>query len=372
MSEKTKNIVVTLIFVFTLTSLLLLNLIVKDKDISISERRSLQKFPNISVANVLDGKFSDKFESYAMDQMPFRDGIRSIKTFVKLDVLKQKDNNGLFALDNVIYKSIYPLNEKSVLNVSSKINNIYDKYLTENNNIYYMIVPDKSFYLDDNSFYLKIDYGKLEKIMNDNINSNIRYIDILEGLENIDSYYNTDVHWRQDKIVSSGTLDKIITALDIEDRIKTKFVKKTYKNFYGTYYGQLGKNIAPDNIDYLTNDIIENAKTYNYEKNEVAKVYDISLADTSLDKYDLFLSGATPIIEIRNEMATDGKELVMFRDSFGSSLAPLLIEAYSKITLVDTRYISTDLIGQYIKFNKNQDILFEYSTLVINESSTLK
>ncbi len=372
MFEKVKDVIVTLVFVVILASLLLLNFIVKDKDISTSERRSLQKFPNISLDNILNGNFSDKFENYAMDQMPFRDSIRSIKTLVKLDILRQKDNNGLFILDNVIYKSIYPLNEKSVQNVASKINNIYDKYLTENDNVYYMIVPDKNYYLDEKSNYLKIDYNKLEKIMNDNVNSNIKYISVLDELENIDSYYNTDTHWRQDKIVSTGTFEKITTAMNINDRIKTPFIPKTYDNFYGAYYGQLGKNVAPDIVTYLTNDVIDSATTYNYEKDKEAEVYDILQADSSMDKYDLFLSGATPIIEIRNEMAENDKQLVIFRDSFGSSLAPLFTEAYSKIILVDTRYISTDLIEKYIEFDKNQDILFEYSTLIINESSTLK
>ena len=90
-----------------------------------------------------------------------------------------------------------------------------------------------------------------------------------------------------------------------------------------------------------------------------------------MDKYDLFLSGATPIIQIRNKNATTDKELIIFRDSFGSSISPLFTEAYSKITLVDIRYIATSLISNYIEF-KNQDILFLYSTLVINESGSLK
>ena len=54
-----------------------------------------------------------------------------------------------------------------------------------------------------------------------------------------------------------------------------------------------------------------------------------------------------------------------FRDSFGSSIAPLLIENYRKITLIDFRYINEKLIEQYIKF-ENQDILFLYSVPVLN------
>jgi len=58
---------------------------------------------------------------------------------------------------------------------------------------------------------------------------------------------------------------------------------------------------------------------------------------------------------------------VLFRDSFGSSIAPLFLENYSKITLVDLRYISKDVLENYIEFDK-QDVLFLYSTLVLNQN----
>ena len=59
------------------------------------------------------------------------------------------------------------------------------------------------------------------------------------------------------------------------------------------------------------------------------------------------------------------------RDSFASSLAPLLVSGYRKITLVDLRYISGDMIGNFIDF-KDQDVLFLYSTLILNNSLSLK
>lgn len=58
---------------------------------------------------------------------------------------------------------------------------------------------------------------------------------------------------------------------------------------------------------------------------------------------------------------------MLFRDSFGSSIAPLFLENYSKITLVDLRYISKDVLENYIEFDK-QDVLFLYSTLVLNQN----
>lgn len=77
------------------------------------------------------------------------------------------------------------------------------------------------------------------------------------------------------------------------------------------------------------------------------------------------------MLTIENPDYNGTKELIAFRDSYGSSLIPLLVTGYSKITVVDTRYISPKLLNQYIEF-KDQDVLFMYSTLIINNSTTLK
>ena len=65
------------------------------------------------------------------------------------------------------------------------------------------------------------------------------------------------------------------------------------------------------------------------------------------------------------------KELIVFRDSYGSSLVPLLIEGYKKITVVDIRYVSSRILNNYIKF-KDQDVLFMYSILTINNSFSIR
>ena len=74
---------------------------------------------------------------------------------------------------------------------------------------------------------------------------------------------------------------------------------------------------------------------------------------------------------IYNDNSDTDKELVIFRDSFGSSITPLLIPYYSKITLIDNRYITSSQYKNLIEWT-NQDILFMYSTLIVNNSSTLK
>ena len=79
----------------------------------------------------------------------------------------------------------------------------------------------------------------------------------------------------------------------------------------------------------------------------------------------MFLSGSKALITIENPGCDNDRELVLFRDSFGSSIAPLLAQAYHKVTLVDIRYIRPDVLDRFVDFD-GVDVLFLYSTQVLN------
>ena len=60
-----------------------------DDEFSISERRYLAAFP------ALNSDFGSKFESYATDQFPLRDGFRRVKALTALGVFQKRDNNDI-------------------------------------------------------------------------------------------------------------------------------------------------------------------------------------------------------------------------------------------------------------------------------------
>lgn len=357
MQEKTKNIIVTIGFLAILLVVFFTNIMVKDKEISTTERRKLSQFPEINISKIFSGDFAKDFDKYSVDQFIARDSFRSIKAFNSMYVFRQKDNNKLFEKDGAIYKIEYPLNTNNVQKSANKINEIYTKYL-QNMNVYYSIIPDKNYYLE-NDDHLKIDYKELFSIMSNSL-KDLKYIDISNSLK-LEDYYKTDLHWRQEKL--SNVVSTLRTNMNLSSN-EPEYEIKEVGEFYGTYYGQLGINVQPDDMYILTNETIENCITYNYETKEYAKIYS---QNKTIDKYDIYLSGATPLITIENPNANTKKELLLFRDSFGSSIAPLLVQDYSRITLIDIRYISSKLLDQYINF-ENQDVLFLYSSLILNQN----
>ena len=80
------------------------------------------------------------------------------------------------------------------------------------------------------------------------------------------------------------------------------------------------------------------------------------------------MSGAQAVLTVENPDAETDRTLVIFRDSYGSSLAPLLLDGYAKIILADVRYVTTAYLGQFVDFSDVDDVLLLYSTTVVNSA----
>lgn len=352
-----KNKITVLLFIIYITTFSILGIILKDKEISTTERRKLSSLPEYT----LSSEYVNKLDKYLLDHFPLRDNFRSIKAKFNYNILHKLDNNNIYLKDNYIFKSEYPTNKDSISNFINKINKMKQN-LTENNNTYIMLIPDKNYYLDSSNF-LHIDY---DYVYNEISKLNITEIDI-RNIMTLEDYYETDTHWRQEK------LDKVVYEMSKTMNFNYQTItykENEYNNFYGVYYGESAVKREPEKIIYLTNDNLNNLTVTYLENKKLNKIYNLDKL-TSLDSYEVYLDGASSFIEIYNDNSISDKELVIFRDSFGSSITPLLTNYYKKITLIDNRYINIQNYLNMIEFT-NQDILFMYSTLIVNNSSSLK
>lgn len=354
-----KNKIITFLFVGYVLFFSISHIIIKDKEISESERRKLSALPDIK--EVTKAEYSNKLETYLLDHFPFRDNFRSIKATYNYKILNKFDNNNIYLKDNYIFKSEYPTNKKSINNFIEKTNSIKEK-ITNKNRTYLMIIPDKNFYLKDKNF-LHIDYGYIK---NELSKLNMTTINI-DNVLKLNDYYETDTHWKQENL--NNVVKEMSHIMNFNYK-EIKYTQNTYNKFYGVYYGESAINRKPETLIYLTNDTLNNVEVKYLENNTLNKIYNNDKL-SSFDSYEVFLDGASSYIEITNPNNKSNKELVIFRDSFASSLTPLLVEYYSKITLIDNRYINSVYLDELITF-KDQDILFMYSTLFINNSFTLK
>ena len=358
-----------------------------------SERRVLTQSPKLSFDSVQSARFMGQFEDYATDQFPFRDDFRHVKATAQMHLFQKLDNNDIYTANGHLSKLEYPMNTAMLDHAAKRFSYLYKTYLKDSDtNLFFSIVPDKNKFLAAEHGYLSMDYDALASYMQKKT-PYMQYIDIYELLEAND-YYQTDTHWRQECIVdvaetlingmqqqnNSGhmNLSEHSETLQNADSVKQMTAQENYtvqtlsQPFYGVYSGQSALHPKPDTLHYLTSDILDQCIVTSYDtgKPVPAAIYDMEAA-AGKDPYEMFTSGSDALITIENPNAENKRELLLFRDSFGSSIAPLLAHAYSKITLIDIRYIQSRMLGNFIDFT-DQDVLFLYSTMMLNNSMGMK
>lgn len=365
---KKKSVVVTSVMAAVLFGCSVLAWTKETDAFSDSERRELAKFPKFSVETMMDGSFMEDFESYTLDQFPFRDLFRKLKARIVFDVWGQKDNNDIYIADGYASKMEYPLSKPMLDHAANRFEYLYETYLQDAEDIYFAIVPDKNYFLAEQNGYLSLDYEELISYMNEKTDY-MTPID-LTGQLKLEDYYYTDTHWRQEKLTDLA--DYLLEAMGAESAEQEYQKIESETPFYGVYYGQAALPMEPDTLNYLTNEMLEDCKVFTYETGKPVEIpmYDMEKA-AGKDPYEMFLSGTRPILTIENPHVDNGEELIVFRDSFGSSLVPLLAKAYEKITILDIRYVNSSMLGQFVEFD-DQDVLFLYSTMLLNSSLALK
>lgn len=371
--NKKKSILILLPLALFLILFPLFELFLPNKSISVSERRALSAFPEISFSSVRSGNFMKDFEAYTLDHFPLRDSFRFLKSAFVRGAFLQKENNGYFTYGGAILKTEYPMDRDSIEHATDRFSYLYEKHLKgSGSKIYLSIIPDQNAYLPEDSGALRMDYDEFCSSVREKMEY-AEYIDLFPLLS-FEDYYATDTHLRQERILDATKVlaEKMGTTLSA--RYETK---KAEVPFYGVHHGQSALGFPPDNLYYLTSDFLEQCTAIDLETGKEFPIYDMAKLESDSSKevpdaYEMFLSGPNrSLVEIRNPNAATDHELILFRDSYANAIAPILAEGYAKITLVDLRRVPARFLGNFLDFH-GQDVLFLQSTLVLNDSSEIK
>ncbi len=257
--------------------------------------------------------------------------------------------------------------QKSLDYAALKFQQLYDSYLTGNDgHIYLSVVPDKGSFTAPPEGYTPASAQETADTLLAQLDF-VQYVDIAPGLT-LEDYYRTDPHWRQECLVA--TAQTLAQAMDVP--LAGDFQENAIDvPFYGAYAEKAGEPLAADTLRYLTGEVLDACTVYDYETDAREPLYDLAAVDTDTP-YDLYLQGSRSLLRIDSPLSATDRTLVVFRDSFGSSLIPLLAESYRTIYAVDIRYLSSQMVGRFLSFDGSEDVLFLYSTLVLQNSRTMK
>ena len=332
----------------------------------VSERRFPARFPALSAKTILSAEFMNRFNDYAADNFPFRDSFRSINSQMVLRLYMQSDKSGLY-LDEFGIGEFKTIDSESFRELSRKISAIAAPLNEAKVSIYYAYIPDKSIYSSRD--LPGFDLLHLGMLMEEQLGmEEFVNIDLSEALS-AQSYYSSDLHWNQ--VMLLPVLEKLGDAMGFLADL-SQYNEEYIGEFEGVYTGQLALTKKTDDLNCLFNPSLSAMYLGQLTMEmEEGPVYDPEKL-SGLDAYDFFLNGAQPLIVLENPEASSERELYLFRDSFSSSLAPLLGCAYAKIYLIDLRYIDMRTLGRYVQFKPGSDALFLYSSLIINNAEILQ
>lgn len=354
--KRKASIATAAVFLAVLFGFSLLHLALPDREVSRSERRRLAQLPPLSSG------FSDKLEEYMLDQFPLREQLRTVNSLVRLYGLGQADIHGIYLQGGGAFRMDGPLQEKQVRHAAAVFSAVQETYFPSLP-AHYVIVPDKNAKAETSR--PRLDTETLRGIVREAL-PGMKEIDIWDLLS-ADDYYKTDPHWRQERLLPVAAA--ICEALGAD--APGTFTEKALSPFYGAYYGQAALPMAPDTLTYLESADTKAAEVTGPELDGAQPVYRPELLDGT-DGYDVFLSGAQAVLTVTSPNVHNGRHLVLFRDSFGSSLAPLLLGSFERITLVDLRYISAARLADYADLSDATDVLYLCSTAVWNNGGTLR
>ena len=346
--------------------------VVPDREFSENESRLLAKMPEVTLSGVLDGSFMKDFESYLTDQFPFRDEAIYIKSLIERALGKNEENGAYIGKNGFLFEKQTPYDEEKMQGIAVSIN----RFVQSNKgiNTVFALVPNSSFvyseylpdYLQEENQQAQID--KFYALLDEKIIRVDAVTPLLEAKKEHQVFYKSDHHWTTRGAFSAfeviseslgesadgesfefhtvsnsfeGTLSSKSPAQNVVDSVEVCFPKQSQGTYFAEFSGDGNKRESLFFKEKLG------------EKNH----------------YEVFLGSNCAKISVSTVLEGDRKLLVI-KDSFANCMIPMLTPYFSKIVVVDPRYMTEGIDG-VMKEDAFTDILFLYNANTLFDDSVL-
>ena len=351
------------IFILVLLCVMLINLIVPDRQSSDSENRVLASSPKFDLTTIVAGDFAGQFENWMSDQFVGRGLLRGVKTTLSRLGGSRMENGVYLGKDGQLLEAVeLPDQEHLSANLDS-IRSFAESY--PDIPVSMLLVPDAACVLSDSLPALASveDQTQMISMVQRNLGESVNWIDAVSVLNKHKSekiYYKTDQHWTA--LGAFYVFQEAAPVLGITEDVSDKYVSYTVSDsFNGLLAAQCGVGLGEkETIDIYapTQGDPDVIVSYVDGAKRTTSLYDSSKLETR-DQYSVYLGGNTSVLDIRT-VSTSRDRLLVVKDSFANCFVPFLAPYYREIVVVDPRYYSgtiTDLMDTY----RITDVLFLYS-----------
>lgn len=331
-------------FVAILVILMISCIIAKDAKFSETENRLIAKFPEVAAKNIASGSFTEEFEKYAADTVVFRDFWVKLKN--SSDKIMLKKDNGVAYFGNGT--QLFPIEEIDSKRLKRNLE-AFQKLKTSNDligiNTSILLAPTANLTWNYKlSPYTPNRFKQATIFQTTGQEVGDRFIDIRKAMKTHEGeyiYYKTDHHWTS--LGAYYAYTELARHLGFEPVTLEKLTKKELTDdFHGTTEAKISTFNSPsDEMWMYESENIKGATAVD-EQGKHLKMFDESYLKKR-DKYAYFMGGNPPYIEMsrsidEREKIGNTKSILIIKDSYANCLAPLLLEHYQKVYMVDLRY----------------------------------
>lgn len=307
------------------------------KDFSENEKRTLAKFPTVSLSSILDGSFESGFESWLSDHVPGRDALVGLHSYYELLSGRNGLNGVILGKDGQLFAAPEKMDAAGLTNKCSRISALAE---TTGLPTSVMLIPTSGYMHENDLPMLHAGYHDAEvaSTVRTSLGDSVPFIwpeSPFRQMSDVELYYNTDHH-----LTSRGSYEAYslyaqslgLTPVDHSD-----FDVESVSDFYGSMYSKAGLwNLEPDSVEIWRSKNLGNV-TVSFDDRDSADSMFFVEHLTEMDKYPVFLDGNHALVTI-DTGRTEGEDLLIVRDSFGHCFAPFAADHFKSITLVDLRY----------------------------------
>ena len=375
MKKKAYKIVTVVLFAVILITLPVLTFIFNPSEprpFSENENRYLAVFPTLTWDSFRSEKFMNGFEDWFADRFFGRE--QWIKLRNSTERLAGKiDINGVYTANDRMMEIWKGYDSDFIMKNLNALNKFSEKY--PDVSMYFLLAPTSQEVYSD-LFPASAPIGSQTELLEfcrENLTS-MQTINVIPTIKMHSSdyiYYRTDHHWTSygaylayyDTAKAMGFKPADLNEFDIEHA--------SY-SFRGTLYSKtLDDSITPDVIDYYHPHSVKDVSLTVKNGTEVKKydsLYFREYLDVK-DKYSSFLGPNVPYEEIIT--GVDGPSLLVFKDSYAHSMIPFLTAHFSRITVLDMRYIKVG-INNLVKVNNYDSVLVLYNAITFSQDKDIR
>ena len=327
------------LFIISMTLLLLLlagQWLLPHREFSEMENRVLSKPPEISLSSLTGGRWGDRFESFAADQIPFRDAFVSLYMTMEAGMGRRMSNSVLIGKNGRMFDRTDAYSERNVRRNAAALTG-----LSEQTGVpaYLLAVPSAALvYSDALPAYAPV---ADENALLDAAGQETALLPLTAALCETkgcgDLYYYTDHHWNM-----AGTqvgYRVVCQALGLEPLPVEDLTEPL--PFYGSFHARCPLPWqSPDGFSYAD---VTGIRLIAADEEKEGLADEIQLQKR--DRYAALLYGNHGLMELINDAQPAGT-LFVIKDSFANSLLPLLARHYHRIVAIDARYYSGNVVDE--------------------------